>query len=114
MELKGPVDIQDHGGTNEIRYGGRTVKVTCYINTQEDHNAIAIRIGQFVKNTGDTPMIVTAADVINPEMFREIWNEIITAANTARERVSGTTKESSDVHTSVGAAPVEIKTPTKE
>lgn len=69
--------IVDHGGHAEVRHEGRTVKITLYVNTTEDENDLAVRVGDYIKESGCCPMVVGAGLLLDKNMAEEFWKLIL-------------------------------------
>lgn len=60
-------------GFTEVRYGGRTVKVTLYANTTEDCNKLAGRIASYAMKTNCCPMTVAFGEDIDTTFAHDLW-----------------------------------------
>lgn len=72
---------------DEIRYGGRTLKVTVLVNTDEDEQAVVERIDGAARGSKDC-MSVVMLDVVDPEQAKPVWDQII-AGRAQRENSGG-------------------------
>ena len=63
----------------EVRYGGRTVHVTIWINTDEDEKTVSLRVHEAARGPRKD-MAVVAGGVCDEEAARAVWAKVIDAA----------------------------------
>ncbi len=68
--------IVDQGGRAEIGHGGRTVQLIVIVNTDEDDQALAIRVHDFIATTRGRPMTLARGEVMKHEEGVAIWETV--------------------------------------
>jgi hypothetical protein len=63
----------------DVRYGGRTVQVTVYVNTDEDENDVLIRVQEAAKGPSRR-MVLAALAMLDEEQARRFWEHAVEAA----------------------------------
>lgn len=64
---------------SDVRYGGRTLQVTAYVNTDEDERVVALRVQEAAKGPGKRMVLVTAG-ILNEEQSHRLWHIAAEAA----------------------------------
>jgi hypothetical protein len=63
----------------DVRYGGRTIQVTVYVNTDEDERDVALRIQEAAKGPGQR-MVLVAVGLVDEGRARSLWEAAVEAA----------------------------------
>lgn len=69
-------DVTFGGGQLEARFGGRTIKLEVWINTDEDLQTVATRISQAAGGPGKR-MAVVQGDLLTPADGVKAWDEML-------------------------------------
>ncbi len=69
----------------EIRYGGRTIQITAYVNTDEDELEVLQRVQEAAKGPGKR-MVLVAGGLLPEDQWKLAWETIIGAAADAVDR----------------------------
>lgn len=64
----------------ELRYGGRTLIVTAYLNTDQDPNAAALRVQQAARGENADMCIVTVAEIEDRDAAAKMWSKMFEKA----------------------------------
>lgn len=62
-----------------LRFGGRTLRVTVHVNTDEDEIALAKRIDDYVSSTGCQPLTLSYAQEMPAAVSGPLWARVIRA-----------------------------------
>ena len=63
----------------KLRFGGRTVRVTVHVNTDEDETSLSQRIDEYVMTTGCRPLVMTYAQEVPAAVSAPLWARVIQA-----------------------------------
>lgn len=64
----------------ELRYGGRTLIVTTYLNTDQDAHEAALRMQEAARGPNADMCIVTVAEVEDRQAAAEMWSTMFEKA----------------------------------
>lgn len=64
---------------SRLRFGGRTLRVTVHVNTDENEIALSQRIDDYVSTTGCRPLVMTYAQEVPLAVAMPLWNRVIEA-----------------------------------
>lgn len=83
------VEVKAGGGKLEARFGGRTIKLEVWVNTDEDPHVVADRVAQAAKGP-DLRMAVVAGGVLDPEDGAKVWTKMLPLLERERGRIGYT------------------------
>ena len=63
----------------KVRFGGRTLRVTIHVNTDEDEIALSKRIDEYVSTTGCQPLVMTYAQEVPLAISTPLWARVVEA-----------------------------------
>lgn len=66
-------------GPAKVRFGGRTLRITVHVNTDEDETALSKRIDEYVMTTGCRPLTLTYAQEVPPAVSAPLWARVLEA-----------------------------------
>ena len=70
----------------EIRYGGRTIELRVYVNTDEAVPAVFERVQKAVKSAPNEPMVIITVGMLSTEEATGLWEATIKAMHEQSER----------------------------